>query len=192
MLQGPIVNHHSSLFKSIAMQKVWFPLLAFLLLLGACNPQKRLAKQKSTYMKKTYMELRGALNEAEVSMLNDTVKVLFPEHLLFALNSSEITPEVRPLMNRFAAALNKFDKTHMLINGYTDNTGAKAYNLQISKERSEATRQLLESDGVAPSRMLTWGLGMATPIADNSTEEGRRRNRRVEFIILYTIAEKAK
>jgi len=174
------------------MQKLLLPLLALLLLFAACNPQKKLARQQHKYLKKTYNVLKETLNKAEVSMLNDTVKVLFPEHLLFALNSAEITPEVRPLMNRFATALNRFHKTKILINGHTDNTGTKEYNLQISKSRSNAAKSMLESEGVSESRMMTWGLGMAAPIADNNSEAGRRRNRRVEFIILYNIAQPKK
>lgn len=175
------------------MQKnaLW-SLCALLLLLGACNTPKQLAKKRNNYLTKAYKELKETLNEAEVIKLQDTVKVLFPEHLLFAVNSSTINPEIRPLMTRFAYALNKFSKTNMLINGHTDNTGSKAYNLQISKERAAAAKNILVEEGVDAARMLTWGLGMANPITDNQTSEGRRKNRRVEFILLYTMVAKNK
>lgn len=137
-------------------------------------------------MEDIYTTLKKVVNEAEVTILNDTVKVLFPEHLLFSINSTELNPPTYPLMERFAGALNKYNRTSILINGYTDNTGSKEYNAKISKERALATRKLLQENQVDSLRMHTWGLGVDNPIAPNSTEEGRRKNRRVEFIILYS------
>lgn len=160
-------------------------LFPFLLLALACNPQKKMAKKKRTYMESAYAALKNAVNEAEVSILNDTVKVLFPEHLLFQKNSAEINKETYPLMQRFARALNMYPGTKILINGYTDKTGEDALNRKLSKNRAEATKTLLGSDKVNSDRMLTWGMGDDNPLASNDTEEGRRKNRRVEFIVLY-------
>lgn len=160
-------------------------LLPLLLLVFACNPQKRMAKKKHAYMQDAYTSIKGAVNEAEVSILNDTVKVLFPEHLLFQKSSSQINPETHPLMQRFAKALNQYPKTDILINGYTDNTGGEALNKTLSGQRADSARHLLHQFSIEESRMMIWGLGPANPIASNDTEQGRRRNRRVEFIILY-------
>lgn len=174
------------------MKKNLFILIpvAALLLLAACNPQKRLARKQHTYMEKNYKELKEAVNEAEVTILNDTVKVLFPEHLLFNLNSSEINKETYPLMLRFAGALNKYDKTSILINGYTDKSGTEELNRKLSQNRADSARNLLSANKVNTGRMYTWGLAFDNPIASNDTEAGKRRNRRVEFIILYTYAQK--
>ena len=151
----------------------------------SCNPQKRLAKKQKRYMADVYTEMKQAVNEAEVTILNDTVKVLFPEHLLFKKNESEIAAETFPLMERFAKALNKYSKTSILINGYTDMTGGAEFNQQLSKERADAARATLLKYAVNDGRLFTWGLGNKNPIADNSSEDGRRKNRRVEFIMLY-------
>lgn len=170
------------------MKKQLFLLVpvAALLLLVACSPQKRLARKERTYMQQNYKELKEAVNEAEVTMLNDTIKVLFPEHLLFGLNSSEINQTTYPLMQRFANALNKYNKTSILINGYTDKSGTEELNRKLSANRAENARKLLHQDKVDTGRMHIWGLASENPIASNDTEEGKRRNRRVEFIILYT------
>lgn len=154
--------------------------------IAACNPQKRLAKKQHTYMEQNYKELKEIVNEAEVTILNDTIKVLFPEHLLFGRNSSEINKETYPLMLRFAGALNKYNQTHILINGYTDKSGTEELNRKLSQNRADSARQLLVYNNVDIKRMLTWGLASENPIAAEDTEEGRRKNRRVEFIILYT------
>ena len=164
--------------------------VALLALLAACNPQKRLAKKQHTYMEQNYKELKEVVNEAEVTILNDTIKVLFPEHLLFSVNSSEINKETYPLMARFAGALNKYNKTSILITGYTDKSGSEEYNRKLSKSRADTARQLLAFNKVDIKRMHIWGLASDNPIASEDTEAGKRRNRRVEFIILYTYEPK--
>lgn len=167
------------------MYKAVFTCTVFALLFAACNPQKKLARQKQAYMEDTYVTVKDAVNEAQVSILNDTVKVLFPENLLFQLEKSAILPENEPLLERFASALNQLPRTSVLISGYTDNTGSAGYNEQLSHRRAQAAQSVLSRYGVHPARMYTWGRGSRNPIADNGTLEGRKRNRRVEFILLY-------
>ncbi len=160
-------------------------LLVLPALFYSCSPAKKAARKKHTYMESAYATLKEAVNEAEVTILNDTIKVLFPEHLLFKKSSAEINETTSPLMQRFGNALNKYDKTSILINGYTDNTGTDGINEKLSKQRADSAQSMLARFEVQKTRMYTWGLGMSNPIGDNNTEEGRRRNRRVEFIILY-------
>ena len=90
-------------------------------------------------------------------------------------------------MKRFAGALIRYNKTDILINGYTDNTGTEELNNTLSKSRAQNAKNLLVQDGVDSVRMLTWGLGAKNPIADNTSAQGKSRNRRVEFIILYSL-----
>ncbi|MFA6057136.1 MAG: OmpA family protein [Taibaiella sp.] len=163
-----------------------FLIIPLLAAFYSCNPQKRLAKKKHTYMESAYKAFKGEMPEAEVTILNDTVKVLFPEHLLFQRNSSEINKDVYPLMQRFANALNLHFRTSILINGYTDNTGTEELNKNLSSQRADSASTILKFYKVSGERMLQWGMGPSNPIADNSTEEGRRKNRRVEFIMLYS------
>lgn len=165
-------------------------LLPALLLIVSCSTQKKMARKKRTYMASVYNEVKKVLNEADVTILNDTVKVLFPEHLLFRKNSAEINGETRPLMKRFAGALELYPETRILINGYTDKTGDDEHNRKLSENRAVAAKTMLVSFAVQESRMLTWGMGNTNAIATNDTEEGRRKNRRVEFIILYNYEDK--
>lgn len=156
-----------------------------LLLFAACGSAYQTARQQR-YMEKTYLGIKEAVNEAEVSILKDTVKVLFPEHLLFSTSSAVINPENYPLIKRFAEALNKYHKTNILISGHTDPTGGVEINQTLSQNRADSTRNLLLHYKVEHSRMFTWGLGSNQPITDNDTPASRRKNRRVEFIILYS------
>lgn len=161
------------------------------LFLFSCGPQHKLAKQHR-YMKRTYKGIKNAVNEGEVTMLNDTVKALFPEHLLFAVSSSSINQSAFPLMSRFSKALNKYHKTSVLISGYTDITGGDEINKMLSQKRADTASDLLQYYGVDSSRLYTWGMASSNPIADNATQEGRTRNRRVEFIILYSYKPQTK
>ena len=71
----------------------------------------------------------------------------------------------------------------MLIEGFTDSTGSAEFNQGLSERRALAVRSALVDAGVSPQRISTEGYGMARPVADNSTPEGRQRNRRVEIVI---------
>ena len=67
------------------------------------------------------------------------------------------------------------------IGGYTDNTGDPAANLQLSQQRADNVMGEISRLGVDPSRMSAKGYGEESPIADNSTEEGRQKNRRISL-----------
>ena len=104
--------------------------------------------------------------------------------LEFALDSAELTAGDMAQLNGVARVLAnpKADAIRGVIDGYTDSTGAEAYNLKLSERRADAVAGYLESRGVAVSgHFTTQGYGEANPVASNDTEEGRARNRRVEI-----------
>ena len=68
--------------------------------------------------------------------------------------------------------------------GYTDNTGSATTNTALSEKRAEAVVNYLVHKGISKSRLSHKGFGDAKPVGDNSTEEGRKKNRRVEFIVV--------
>jgi outer membrane protein OmpA-like peptidoglycan-associated protein len=144
------------------------------------------AAKKRKYMKRTYREIKHVIKDAEVTRMTDTVKVVFPSHLLFGFNSAQIRKEELPCIERFSGALNKYDKTAVMISGYTDSIGSTEYNNKLSEQRADTTKQVLVRYDIKSGRINTWGMGARHPIAPNNTEEGRARNRRVEFIILYS------
>lgn len=136
-------------------------------------------------MHRTYKELKEKLPEATVTIVSDSIKVLFPEHLMFATSSAEINQTFYSKMANFGKILNKYSKTSILINGYTDNTGASESNVKLSNERALAAKSSLINEKVATARLFSWGHGSKDPVATNSTPEGRQKNRRVEFVVLY-------
>ncbi len=70
------------------------------------------------------------------------------------------------------------------IDGHTDNVGSDADNLKLSKNRAAAVRGFLEKAGITATRLSSEGYGESRPVADNATAEGRRLNRRTEFVRL--------
>ena len=81
--------------------------------------------------------------------------------------------------------LKKYPGTKIRLDGYTDSTGAEAYNMKLSERRATAVRDyLVKEAGVDSSKITVVGHGGADPVADNKTPEGRAKNRRVEISIL--------
>lgn len=160
-----------------------FLLLPFLF--GSCATQKRFNKLKNHYMEQNYATLKENLKEAEVTIVNDSIKLIFPNHLIFRNASSDLSPDDFPLLRRLANTLNIYQKTNVLINGYTDSLGSKEFNQRLSLQRAVSTANALIQESVDSNRLYVWGHGSKGAIGDNKTAEGRWQNRRVELVILY-------
>lgn len=99
----------------------------------------------------------------------------------FESGSAVLTAAGQQILNEMAVALNKVGNKSVKIIGHTDSQGNPTTNLGLSLQRANAVKAYLTSKNVNPSLMNTEGLGSSKPVADNATEEGRKRNRRIEF-----------
>ena len=99
----------------------------------------------------------------------------------FDLNKASIRPSAIPELNGVAAVLKENPGLKIEIQGYTDTTGTKAYNKQLSERRAKSVKKYLVGQGVEASRISAVGLGVENPIASNATRKGREDNRRVQF-----------
>ena len=86
-------------------------------------------------------------------------------------------------MRQLAEFLRENPERKVLIEGFTDSTGAAAYNVQLSERRAESVKRALVKEGVDFSRISTVGFGKEYPVADNATPASRSMNRRVEVTI---------
>jgi len=92
-----------------------------------------------------------------------------------------LKPESDPVLERVCATLTGNTALHAEIQGHTDNVGTAEYNQALSEARAGAVVALLGGHGVAADRLSAKGYGLTVPVADNRTDEGRARNRRVEI-----------
>lgn len=131
-------------------------------------------------------ELRERLKntEVEVTTEGDNLNLYLPGGVTFATNSANIASNFYSPLNSIASVLVQYPETRIVVNGYTDNTGAASYNLDLSQRRADSVRNYLISQGVASFRVTSVGHGINNPRATNSTAEGRAENRRVEIQIL--------
>jgi outer membrane protein OmpA-like peptidoglycan-associated protein len=103
--------------------------------------------------------------------------------ILFDFDKVTLKRENEFNLVRLATVLNQFPEMKITVEGHTDNIGTENYNLNLSKQRARAVHDFLVSQGVSPERMTIEGYGFSRPVADNSTEKGRQRNRRVDLVI---------
>jgi outer membrane protein OmpA-like peptidoglycan-associated protein len=101
----------------------------------------------------------------------------------FAVDSTTISPNFRAALDEVAQSLQKYPNSLIDVMGHTDSTGSDAHNQDLSRRRAESVAGYLTMRGVPSARIATMGYGEQYPIADNATEEGRARNRRVEIRI---------
>jgi outer membrane protein OmpA-like peptidoglycan-associated protein len=106
--------------------------------------------------------------------------------VLFTSAKYDLLPAAQVNLGQIADALSKSDPdSRIVVEGHTDSQGGEAYNMELSQHRAEAVRGFLVSHGVAPDRITAQGFGMARPVADNASPEGRADNRRVEIIVQH-------
>lgn len=134
--------------------------------------------------KKIAMERATVGSGVQVSQTPDNLlKLNIPSDISFDTGRADIKPNLRPILDQFAGGLQNQPNTEVRIIGHTDNTGSDALNDQLSVQRAESARQYLAARGVDPRRIIIAGRGEREPIADNASDAGRARNRRVEIFL---------
>lgn len=134
--------------------------------------------------KKRQMEAATAGTGTEVTQTADNqLKLSIPNEISFASGKSDIQARLKPILDQFAQGVNQQGSMEVKIIGHTDSTGSDAINNPLSMRRAESARDYLVSRGVAASRISTEGRGSREPIADNATEAGRARNRRIDIYL---------
>ncbi|ADV46801.1 OmpA family protein [Nitratifractor salsuginis] len=108
-----------------------------------------------------------------------------PEKVLFDFNKFILKPEAKKALDVVADYIRSHPARQIVVTGYTDNIGTDAYNLRLSLQRAQSVADYLMDCGkVDPKLFKIVGKGKANPIADNATEEGRAKNRRVEIRLI--------
>lgn len=137
------------------------------------------------YMDRQETQLREQLagTGIEVQRSGNDLVLNMPSNVTFAYDSDQISPQAASALTQVAGTLNQFPETLLTVAGHTDSDGSDAYNMDLSRRRAGAVSEFLMAQGVAGGRLHSIGMGERQPIASNSTEDGKARNRRVELLI---------
>ncbi len=139
---------------------------------------------KSMEDKKRAMEQATAGTGTVVTQTADNqLKLSIPSDISFDSGRSDIRPNLRPILDQFAQGLGQQPSMEVRIVGHTDNTGSDTINNPLSVNRAQSARDYLVSRGVSSRRISIDGRGSREPIADNATEAGRSRNRRIDIFL---------
>ena len=115
--------------------------------------------------------------QSEVITLSDAGNVLFD------FDKSDLTPAAKAQLDTLMDKLRNADVVSIKVIGHTDSKGSDAYNQALSERRASSVAAYLLSQGLEPSKLTSEGRGESEPVADNATDEGRAKNRRVELHI---------
>jgi general secretion pathway protein A len=125
------------------------------------------------------MQAANEMQTADADSLSERKFIIYFSH-----NSNDLPDEAFALLDRIAAFTKQRPETQILINGYTDSSGSRSYNISVSQFRVNSIRSYLVGKGVDPMKIEAEGRGPENPIASNETNEGRRLNRRVEIELI--------
>ena len=106
------------------------------------------------------------------------------EGVTFDYNSASLTANSSTVLDDVADGLKKHPRLKVELQGHTDSKGPDAYNLNLSQKRANSVREYLFKAGVPSNQMTAKGYGEGQPIADNTTDEGRAKNRRVVMFVI--------
>ena len=168
------------------MKKILLLLLSGIIV-ASCSLSKN-AAQKVVDQKVTALSgLKGAIVESVT--LEDglkALKVTFESGILFGFNQTTISDEAKASLDELVECISDLPESRIRVYGHTDNVGTHEANLTVSTRRANEVSKYLQTKGIAADRITTKGLSYDNPVADNSTEEGRAKNRRVEIYVIPT------
>jgi outer membrane protein OmpA-like peptidoglycan-associated protein len=158
-------------------------------LIGLNKPQNPKKETENEAKEQTKIEksedvstLKNIKSQIESGVNTEGKSVNFHE-ILFEIDSDKILPESEKYLSEVQEILNNIPKLTLLIVGHTSSEGNEDYNLKLSTSRAKAVSNYLQSKGIQASRLTVEGKGSSDPIASNDKEEGRKLNRRIEFVV---------
>ncbi len=142
------------------------------------------------YMDTQEAKLRKQLRGTGVSVQRDgnNINLIMPGNITFASNGRNLNSKFYNVLDSVVLVVQEFNKTTIVVAGYTDSTGSNAYNQRLSEDRANSVADFFVNKRVTRARFDVVGFGEKNPIADNKSKQGRSLNRRVE-ITLFPITE---
>jgi outer membrane protein OmpA-like peptidoglycan-associated protein len=131
--------------------------------------------------------MRARLTELQATQTERGLVVTLGD-VLFEVDRAAIKPGATRALDQLVNALRSDPEASIAIEGHTDSTGTREYNMDLSTRRADSVRAYLVTHGVEPAKITSQGLGQDYPVASNATESGRQQNRRVEVIVNSSVA----
>ncbi len=126
-------------------------------------------------------ELGAALGSASGAHLDADSGKIF-DSIQFRSDAAALPPEADEIVSRAALYLHDNSARQVIVEGHTDHLGEEEHNQMLSEMRAGTIVRALKSRGISDDRITSIGFGESVPVADNSTADGRRQNRRVELV----------
>ncbi|MFX0556922.1 OmpA family protein [Maribacter sp. CXY002] len=123
---------------------------------------------------------------AEVKRVGEGINVTFNEDagVYFDTNKSDVKGTSATTLDKLAGIFKEYPNSNILVEGHTDSAGPEEYNMNLSRQRAESVTNYLTAKGISPTRFTTKWYGELQPVGDNTTTEGKAKNRRVELAIV--------
>lgn len=154
-------------------------------LAASCGASKKTASDIVKEKAHALSDLQGATVESVVDADGAAaLKVTFDSGILFAFNKSVLSDESKQLLDRLVDGIADMPDSRIRVYGHTDIVGSAEVNQAVSTQRANEVAKYLQEKGIAPERIHAAGMSFTQPIADNSTDEGRAKNRRVEIFVI--------
>lgn len=149
---------------------------------GKAGPEslKAVLDQEEKALTQRFAEAGGV----SVQRLEDAVAIAFMSDSFFDLDASDIKPDSSNDLEYLADLLRRFPESRVEISCFTDSSGSEQHNLTLSQQRAQAVAEFLTRSGIDSSRIDFHGYGETNFVASNATENGRKMNRRLMFIII--------
>lgn len=154
------------------------PIVCFALVLAGCPS----AYQRTYDRDLAALEKQGQAEDAQQAQLHAQAS-RYAAVIYFPTGSAVVDQDGMRELTWFVDKMKPYPQANFLVQGFTDNVGSEASNQQLSTQRAQAVAQVLESQGIAASRMAVQGFGTDYAAAPNATAQGRRNNRRVEVTV---------
>ena len=137
-------------------------------------------------MDKQAQEIEQEIPGATVERVDDGIVVTFDEQsgVYFDTEKYNVNAKSQETLNKLARVFSEYPDTNILVVGHTDSSGNDTYNMTLSKNRAEAVTNYLMAKGLSNGRFTTHWFGEEQPMYDNTTAEGRSKNRRVNIAIV--------
>ncbi|OWV06223.1 flagellar motor protein MotB [Fibrobacter sp. UWH3] len=154
---------------------------------AALEAEKKALAEERAKAEARQQDAMNKLNELQSKLIQVSKDargiILSMSDILFDVNKATLKSDLKTSLAKVAGILSVYQQFNVSIEGNTDNTGSEEHNMKLSQQRADNVMNFLVEQGIEAGRLTAKGLGMSMPIADNSTKEGRQKNRRVDLVI---------